>query len=76
VINDYSGCELWYTDNGYNWSQLVGNKTIECVNTMKSGFGNKYNIGIRAMHIFNNSIYLGTINSKNGLELWSISKNT
>jgi hypothetical protein len=50
--------QLWRYD-GENWERLVGN-----------GFGDDYNIGIRTMIIYDNSLIALTGNSKTGCEMW------
>jgi hypothetical protein len=52
------GAELWRFD-GDCWE-------IE----NEKGFGNEYNIGIRILKMFNNSIFAGTMNTKSGCEVW------
>jgi hypothetical protein len=52
------GCELWRYD-GERW---------ECM--MEGGFGNRNNTGIRNLQFFEEELYAGTINFRNGAALW------
>ena len=56
--------ELWRYD-GNNWEQLVGK---ECLYEFDDGF----NIGIREIKIYNNTLVLGTMNLNSGCEMWEI----
>jgi len=50
--------EVWIF-NEDNWDQIND-----------PGFGDEYNIGLRSMHFYKNSLIVGTINIKTGCELW------
>jgi len=50
--------QLWIYD-GKNWERLVGD-----------GFGDDYNLGIRMMTIYENSLVALTYNLKTGCEMW------
>jgi hypothetical protein len=50
--------QLWRCD-GKNWERLVGN-----------GFGDDYNLGIRMMTLYEDSIIALTYNLKTGCEMW------
>jgi hypothetical protein len=50
--------QLWKYDSK-NWEQVVGD-----------GFGDDYNIGIREIKFYNNSLIAATFNLKTGCEVW------
>lgn len=53
--------EIWrYNEN--NWEQINN-----------PGFEDEYNVGIRSMEAYNNSLIVGTINTNTGCELWKYS---
>jgi len=54
--------ELWRFD-GENWEQAN-----------EDGFGDEYNLGIRVLKSYKNKLYAGTMNLKDGCEIWE--KNT
>ncbi|UCF12548.1 MAG: hypothetical protein JSW06_11035 [Thermoplasmatales archaeon] len=66
-----AGCEVWFTDNGDNWYQMVGDE-INDESSMwpGNGFGDDNNIGARALITFHNFLYLGITNTADGCELW------
>ncbi|HZZ72903.1 MAG TPA: methyltransferase domain-containing protein [Pirellulales bacterium] len=45
------GCEIWRTTDGDNWSPVTRN-----------GFGNRYNLGVRAMVSTPHGLFIGTAN--------------
>lgn len=57
TYNSTTGCEIWYDDPTFGWSQTGG-----------SGLGDPYNYGASAMAVFGGSLYVGTING-NGLQI-------
>jgi hypothetical protein len=66
-----AGCEIWYTDDGIDWYQMVGDEThIKSSQWPKNGFGDKNNIGARALIPYNDFLYLGITNTVDGCELW------
>ena len=84
VTKKGDGCQIWKTDDGTNWIQVVGNETSD----PGSGFGDVNNNGIRSMlvyqtrHYWNpsdcislidnstNALIIGTINAVTGCEVW------
>ena len=66
-----AGCEVWFTDDGINWYQMVGDEThSKSSNWPGNGFGDKNNIGARALIPYNDCLYLGITNTVDGCELW------
>jgi hypothetical protein len=62
VRNYNTGMEVWRTSNGTNWEQVGF-----------AGFGDSNNIGPywdNSIAVFNNRLYVGTMNWANGGELW------
>ena len=55
-----SPARLWRSADGINWYQVGGD-----------GFGNPDNYGIDSMLVYNNKLYVGTMNPNTGAELWS-----
>ena len=56
--------EIWQF-NGENWKNIVGKgKGLE--------FDDKYNIGIREMNFYKNSLLIATMNVKTGCEVWEL----
>lgn len=66
VYNPTSGAEIWRSADGQNWEKIVGK---DLSGTNNSGFGNKENIDIQSMIIFNSKLYAGTWNNY-GAEVW------
>jgi len=62
VYNSIAGCQIWRTNDLYNWNKVVSN-----------GFGNKNNIWAMSAAIFNKELYVGTYNFKDGCELYKTS---
>jgi dienelactone hydrolase len=74
--DDSAGCEIWYTGNGDNWYQIVGDEIYK--NNSKwprNGFGNEKNIGARSLIEYNNSLYVGVMNGIDGCEVWKFDGN-
>jgi len=66
-----AGCEVWFTDNGDNWYQMVGDEVHnESSLWPGNGFGDDNNIGGRALITYHNFLYLGITNTADGCELW------
>jgi len=67
--------ELW----GYNgkiWQQKVGDESNQLdQNNPPNGFGDDYNVGIRAMKVYNNSLIVGVSNENTGCEIWRCNLN-
>ncbi len=61
--------EIWRYDG--KWKQVVGDE-VHFLNPANppNGFGDEYNIGIRVMKVYNNSLIAGTLNINNGCEIW------
>lgn len=53
-----TGTQIWRFD-GLDWSQVVGD-----------GFGTRNNEGTRSMAVYKNALYAGTVNARDGLEVW------
>jgi hypothetical protein len=51
LLRNYGGCELWRTADGVSWE-----------NVTRSGFGNKFNWGIRNMVSTPHGLFVGTAN--------------
>ena len=51
--------ELWRSADGSNWEQIN-----------EDGFDDEYNVGIREMKVFNNSLIASTFNINTGCEVW------
>jgi hypothetical protein len=70
VTKKGEGCQIWKTDDGTHWIQVVGNETSSPGN----GFGDVNNNGIRSMVVYQiqgtNSLIIGTINAVTGCEVW------
>jgi hypothetical protein len=66
-----AGCEIWYTEDGTNWYQMVGDEVHEEYPQWPgNGFGDVKNIGARALISYKNNLYLGITNTVDGCELW------
>ena len=66
-----AGCEVWFTDDGDNWYQMVGDEVHKKSPLWPgNGFGDDNNIGGRALIPFHNFLYLGITNTADGCELW------
>ena len=61
--------EIWMYDG--KWRQVVGDE-VHALNPENppNGFGDEYNIGIRVMEVYNNSLIAGTLNINTGCEIW------
>ncbi|MCC6795430.1 MAG: hypothetical protein IT366_09950 [Candidatus Hydrogenedentes bacterium] len=53
--------EIWVSDDGLNFEPL-----------MQDGFGNPHNRGIEFLISYNNWLYAGTKNDKDGYEIWKL----
>jgi hypothetical protein len=64
------GCEVWKTNDGTHWIQVVGNET----SGPRNGFGDINNNGIRSMSVYQindtNVLIIGTSNTVTGCEIW------
>lgn len=64
TLNCREGCQIWKTNDGETWEKmpLPGG----------DGFGMKWNIYAWSMGVYNNSLYVGTLNFKpdQGCQLW------
>ncbi len=69
-ITKSAGCEVWFTDDGDDWYQMVGDEVHQNPLWPKNGFGDNNNIGARALIIYNDLLYLGITNTADGCELW------
>jgi hypothetical protein len=56
-----SGCEIWRYD-GSSWEQVVGEETSTQGDNSAQGFGHICNYVAATMEVFNNILYVGTIN--------------
>ncbi len=66
-----AGCEVWFTDDGIDWYQMVGDEIhSESSQWPGNGFGDKNNIGARALIPYKDYLYLGITNTVDGCELW------
>lgn len=66
-----AGCEVWFTDDGSNWYQMVGDEINDKDSQWpENGFGDKNNIGARAFITFKGNLYLGITNTVDGCEIW------
>ena len=67
---DRKGCEIWRSSDGIHWEQVVGH--IAPFTT--GGFGNPDNTGAWSIEIFNDYLYVGTMNwdfsDNGGCEVW------
>jgi hypothetical protein len=70
VTKKGDGCQVWKTDDGTHWIQVVGNETSGPGN----GFGDVNNNGIRSMSVYQikntNTLIIGTTNAVTGCEIW------
>lgn len=57
--NDGIAGQVWRTNDGQSWAQVVDN-----------GFGNPQNNGVVAFGKFQDQLYAATINNDTGLEIW------
>jgi hypothetical protein len=67
--NPREGCEIWRTDDPLNgiWQPIiVKNNSGE----LASGFGNPNNHAAYSAAVFNNWLYVGTMNWREGCEIW------
>lgn len=66
-----AGCEVWYTSDGVDWYQIVGDELNKKYSQWPgNGFGDINNIGARAFIVYQNCLYLGITNTVDGCELW------
>jgi len=61
-----NGCELW-SFNGMSWTQLIGSQPEA---SLPSGFGNTYALSCSSLIVFNEYLYAGLWNHKDGCEIW------
>ncbi|UCF13477.1 MAG: hypothetical protein JSW06_04260 [Thermoplasmatales archaeon] len=54
----YGGCEVWRY-NGSDWENVVGDEA-----NLKGGFNNSKNAGAWSIEVFNDNLYIGTLNSE------------
>ena len=70
IQSERKGCEIWRTADGVNWEQVVGHQALY----MDGGFGNPDNTGAWSIQVFNDSLYVGTMNwdfsDTGGCEVW------
>jgi pimeloyl-ACP methyl ester carboxylesterase len=67
----FGGCEIWYTNDGEGWYQIVGNEAHQGSEIWpQNGFGDKNNVGARAFVMYQNSLYVGIMNGLDGCEVW------
>jgi hypothetical protein len=68
--SDRNGCEIWRTTDGLKWEQVVGYQAP----IINGGFGNPDNTGAWSIQIFNDYLYVGTMNwdfsDIGGCEVW------
>jgi hypothetical protein len=55
----YKGCEIWCFD-GSQWNPVVGRDATG--NNAEAGFGDAHNMAITSMEVFQNKLYVGTMN--------------
>lgn len=63
------GSEIWYSENGIEWFQEIGDEAYEEGFGLPDGFGDRSN-RIRCMQEFNDELYAGTYNLRTGCEIW------
>ncbi len=68
TLNFKNGCELFRSADGLNWEQVVGENA-----STKNGFGLWSNSGIWSAEVFNDELYIGTINFFRGCEVFKSS---
>ena len=68
TLNFKNGCELFRSADGLNWEQVVGENA-----STKNGFGLWSNTGVWSAEVFNDELYLGTINFFRGCEVFKSS---
>ncbi|VVB60761.1 Uncharacterised protein [uncultured archaeon] len=70
VMKEGDGCQVWKTNDGDHWIQIIGNET----NGLGNGFGDVNNNGVRSMSVYQikntNALIIGTINAVTGCEIW------
>jgi hypothetical protein len=70
VLKKGDGCQVWKTNDGTHWIQVLGNETSGPGN----GFGDVNNNGIRSMSVYQikntNALIIGTTNAVTGCEIW------
>ena len=65
TLNHDTGGQIWRSDNGSTWTQVVGD-----------GFGDINNYKIEALYTFGGSLYAGVDNTATGVEVWSSSNDS
>ncbi len=71
-FNSGAGCEIWYSNDGSDWYQLIGDEASYCdTQCLRNGFGDKYNVGARVLIPYNDKLYTGIMNGVDGCEVWS-----
>jgi len=66
-----AGCEVWFTEDGNDWHQMVGDEINKKHSEWPAnGFGDSSDIGARALIEYKNCLYLGITNIDDGCELW------
>jgi len=66
-----AGLEMWFTDKGTNWHQMIGDEINSNFSEWPmNGFGDGNNNGARTLTVYNDSIYLGIFNMIDGCEVW------
>jgi dienelactone hydrolase len=70
-ITDSGGCEIWYTKDGEDWHQIVGDEVNQrYADWPGNGFDDENNTGARAMVNYQDSLYIGVTNDVDGCEIW------
>ena len=71
-FNGGGGCDIWYTDDGDHWYQMIGDE-VKTLNhqLLGNGFDDHNNIGARALITYNDRLYVGVMNGVDGCEIWS-----
>ena len=71
-FNSGGGCEIWYSENGAKWYQLIGDESSYCnTQCLGNGFDNHNNIGARILVTYKDKLYAGIMNGIEGCEVWS-----
>lgn len=71
-FNAGGGCEVWFTDDGDQWRQMIGDE-VKLTNSgwLGNGFNDHNNIGARLLIHYNDKLYAGVMNGVEGCEVWA-----
>ncbi|MBO8183050.1 MAG: hypothetical protein H0Z28_09705 [Archaeoglobus sp.] len=67
-LSSWHGFEIYRSSDGTSWEKVVGDSA-----TTPRGFGDDANHAVLSATVFNDMLYVGTLNFKDGAEIWRTS---